>query len=112
MVTFLDGPAKCETLQLRRVPQLLRVVRSRQGEWDALDQLDDEPKATETIVVYRRRDDLQVSRYHILTGRPRRAGSGFYWMASYSVLPDQPADDQVRETAAWRAWATAWLARG
>jgi hypothetical protein len=108
MVNFLDGPAAGEWLQLRRVPMLLRVVQDG-DEWDALDQLKDEPKQSETIHVYRRRDDLQVSKYHILTSRPRRAGSGWFWTASYSVVPDQPGDDQVRSTDAWRAWVSAWL---
>jgi hypothetical protein len=104
MVTFLDGPAEGESLALRRIPVLLRVVRSRTGNWDALDQLDDEPKPTETITIYRRRDDLEVSKYHV---RSRcRCESGFYWTASYSVLPEQPTDDQVRATSSWRAWAT------
>ena len=107
MVTFLDGPAAWEVLQLRRVPLLLRVVRDRGGARDALDQLDDVPKKSETIHVYRRRDDKPVSRYHIRCS-PRIA-SGFYWLACYSVLPDQPSDDQVRTTEAWQAWATAWL---
>lgn len=109
MVSFLDGPAKGVVLQLRRVPMLLRVVQDRGGAWDALDQLDDEPRRGESIHVYRRRDDLQVGKYHLLTSRPRRAGSGWYWMASYCVLPEQPTDDQVRNTAAWQSWATAWL---
>lgn len=39
MITFRDGPAAGQVLQLRRVPVLLRVVCSSRGNWDALDQL-------------------------------------------------------------------------
>lgn len=110
MVSFLDGPASGETLMLRRVPMLLRVVQSRDGEWDALDQLDDVPKATETIHVYRRRDDLGVGWMHLCARGRSRAASGRYYNCSYSVVPNQPSDEQVRTTEAWQAWATAWLA--
>ncbi len=88
---------------------LLRVVQGRGGAWDALDQLDDEPKKSETIHVYRRRDDLTISKYHLLTGRRGRAGSGWFFTASYSAISEQPTDDQVRSAAAWQAWATAWI---
>lgn len=106
MVEFIDGPAAGESLALRRIPILLRVVQSRNGKWDALDQLDDEPKPTETIFVYRRRNDLGVSHYHICSrGRGKRE-SGIYWNAKYAFLPEQPADEEIRGTAAWRRWAT------
>lgn len=106
MISFLDGPAAGESLALHRAPKLLRVVRTRKGEWDALDQLDDEPKPSEQIFVYRRRDDLPISRLHLLCGRGRNSGSGWYWTASYSVLEVQPGEHDTRTTAAWQAWAT------
>lgn len=107
MVRFLDGPAAGESLMLRRIPTLLRVVRSRNGAWDALDQLDDEPKPTETITVYRRRDDLAISKYFLCSRGKGKRESGQYWNAAYSVLAEQPADNQVRTTAAWQSWADA-----
>lgn len=107
MIEFLDGPAAGQVLQLRRAPMLLRVVQSRRGAWDALDQLDDEPQATERIYIYRRCVLKPVSKVHVLCS-PRK-GSGFYWMASYRYLPDQPSDADVRSTAAWQAWAIALL---
>lgn len=106
VVEFIDGPAAGESLALRRIPVLLRVVQSRAGKWDALDQLDDEPKPTETIFLYRRRDDLGITHYFVCSrGRGKRE-SGVYWNAKYAVLPEQPTDEEVRETAAWRQWAT------
>jgi hypothetical protein len=105
VVSFLDGPAAGVTLSLRRVPKLLRVVRSSKGEWDALDQLDDLPAADERITIYRRRDDLAVTKYHLLFRGKDKGRSGWYWNASYSVIAGQPRDSDVRDTASWQAWA-------
>lgn len=110
MIEFLDGPAAGQSLPLRRAPKLLRVVRSRSGEWDALDQLEDEPKLSEQIFVYRRRDDLPISRYHLLCGRRAKRATGWYWRASYSVIDPQPGEHDIRVTAAWRAWAEQQIA--
>lgn len=105
MVNFLDGPAAGKRLALKRIPILLRVVQSANGEWDALDQISDTPRPGEKIFVYRRRDDHPIQKYHLYCARGR--GSGWYWEAWYSVLPEQPGDEHVRETKAWQEWATA-----
>jgi hypothetical protein len=102
---FVDGPASGTVLQLRRAPVLLRVVRGHAGEWDALDQLEDVPRADETLVVYRRVG--RPSRCHINAGRGR---SGWYAIAEYRVVADQPTEDVVRDTRRWRAWALAYVA--
>lgn len=104
MTTFDDGPAKGRTLSLRRAPWLLRVVRSKAGEWDALDQLDDTPKRGETIHVYRR--VTEVNRYHLKASGKMKAASGFYEGAAYKALPIQPKPEEVWETEAWRTWCT------
>lgn len=103
MITFRDGPAAGQTLMLKRTPLLLRVVQSKRGEWDALDQLDDVPRAGETITVYRIHPET-VSRYHVRACR--RSGSGFYFRGEYSLFAKQPTDEEARSTAAWQAWAT------
>lgn len=104
MTSFIDGPAAGIALTLRRAPVFLRVVRSPGGDWDALDMLDDEPKPRESVTVY------------VLTGRPaaacvdgrdRKTGRRFGHrcaIARYRVVDPQPGDEQVRDTAAWRAW--------
>lgn len=46
MTTFIDGPAKGQTLMLRRNPVYL-IVTEENGKFDALDQLEDAPKPTE-----------------------------------------------------------------
>jgi hypothetical protein len=106
MVEFIDGPAAGESLALGRIPKLLRVVRSRNGKWDALDQLDDQAKPSETIFVYERRDELGITHYHLCFRSRNKRASGIYWNAKYGVLAEQPSEAEVRETKAWQQWAT------
>lgn len=101
MTRFLDGPAAETTLMLKRAPVFLRVVIDNSGEIDALDQLHDEPKRTETIHVYRL--EGKPGMCHVLR-RPK--GSGFYTTATYRYFTPQPTDAECRTTAAWRAWTT------
>jgi hypothetical protein len=102
MITFRDGPAAGVELMLRRAPTYLRVVRGRTGNWDALDQIDDTPTKGETIFVYRITGTR--SHYHLCArGRGKKA-SGYYARADYVFVPEQPADAELRETEAWRAW--------
>ena len=83
---FIDGPAKGVVLDLERTPHYLRVVHdSETWQWDALDQLDDEPKPTETIFVYRRGD---VARGFACRGR-RGAVEGL----------SQPGDGEPKRSA-------------
>jgi hypothetical protein len=107
MINFLDGPAEGVTLALRRAPLLLRVVRSQRGAWDALDQLEDEAQPKESIFVYRL--EGPTSWYHVC--RRPRSQSGMYMIASYRVLPEQPAEEHLRTTKAWHVWADANAAR-
>lgn len=103
MTEFLDGPAQGTVLELGRAPRLLRAVRSPNGTWDALDQIDDEPNASERIVVY-----YLVSepiRCHI-SCRPR-SQSRWYESGKYRWLLDQPDDASIRTTEAWQAWCNA-----
>ena len=109
MIRFLDGPAADLALALRRAPVLLRVVRTPRGGWDALDQLDDVPAPREAIFVYRRVS--AVTRYHLLVRGKGKRASGFYARADYRYVPEQPADADARDTAAWRAWCQAVQAR-
>jgi len=103
MVRFLDGLAAGVVLLLHRAPPYLRVVRSVDGTWDALDQLDDMPAPDETIHVYRR--EGPASTVHVDYRRGRRGpSSAWYALASYRVVATQPGDEVVRSTPAWRGW--------
>lgn len=102
MIQFLDGPAEGETLMLRRAPHFLRVVISPRGNVDALDQIDDEPRPRERIFVYRLAST--PSRYHIRCSP--RSSSGMFMQAKYRLFDPQPADEVLRDTKEWQAWAS------
>ncbi len=103
MITFLDGPAEqgAKGLLLRRAPLFLRVTRNHKGEWDALDQLTDQPSMTEDIFVYRRVE------YHASVHLCRSRASGTFQIATYRYLDQQPPDDVLRSISKWQAWAKA-----
>lgn len=88
---------------------MLRVVRSRNGAWDGLDQLEDEPKPSEQIFVYRA--CTKPHAFHLCCRGKGKSNSGWYQSCDYRLLPDQPADEHVRTTAAWSAWCDANRAR-
>lgn len=100
MTTFSDGPAKGQTLMLKRSPLLLRVVQSfNTGQFDALDAPNDTPAENERIFAYHMvefRGMVHVNR--------RGGGSGFYGMATYALIPDQPTDEIMRDNEKWKAW--------
>lgn len=103
MMRFLDGPAAGVTLAIRRAPCMLRLVQTPEGDWDALDQLDDVAHPTEKIVVYRWR--AKPSAVHLNCGRGKnRSAGGFYPFGDYVFMPDQPGDAITRDNAAWEAW--------
>jgi hypothetical protein len=108
---FEDGPAAGVMLALRRSPLYLRVVRDAEGKFDALDRLDDEPAAGEALFAYRLVKSDGVVHLSMTDRRGRRCG-GFYAMAGYAVVEDQPPDEVMRDTEKWREWATARHAQG
>jgi hypothetical protein len=83
---------------LKRAPLFLRVVTKGKS-IDALDQLEDTPKPDETIFVYKLIGTMGAIHLNRSGGR-----GGFYQMATYRFLSDQPQDAEVRETDAWQAW--------
>lgn len=101
MTRFLDGPAAGKSLSLKRAPIYLRAVQDPAGKWDALDQLEDEPKKDERIVIYRLK--AEPGWCHIYKRGP---GSGFYATGEYEVVEPQPGQEDVRETDRWRDWTS------
>lgn len=91
-----DGPAREAGLSgMERLPVFLRVVQDADsGKWDVLDALEDVPKPSEQIHVYRGRGIGHVRG----ATRSESGPVGFY-----AHVPGAPAAD-LRETAAWRAW--------
>lgn len=103
MTRLLDGPAAREVLMLRRAPRYLRVVfnpRKHHDQWDALDQLADEPAPHERLTAYVR---VKVGGWTHIKGS-RRGASGFYPNAEYRGGRPQPDDATMRDRERWRAW--------
>lgn len=105
MIQFIDGPANGVTLNLRRVPVLLRVVCA-DGQWDALDQLHDTPKPTETVYVYRLVEKPSVVHVDSRGKDGRRRGQWLHY-ARYEYASLQPMREVLRNNVAWRAWCSA-----
>ncbi len=101
MTTFADGPAKGQTLMLKRSPLLLRVVQDlNTGKFDALDAAEDTPAENERLFAYR----MVKFSGMVHLNRGRSGGSGFYGMAHYALVPDQPTDEIMRDNAKWKTW--------
>lgn len=103
MIHLLDGPAADVALACIHAPQLLRVVCTTRGEWDALDQPEDAPHRHEMIHVYHR---VRLGSPMFIDWRDRagrRRGSRCA-DADYQFLPRQPAESIVRDNEAWREW--------
>lgn len=98
MTTFQDGPAKGQTLMLKRAARFLRVVEA-DGKFDAIDQPDDKPAPNEKLYAYTVVGE--VGHCHIRAGRGR---GGFYPIATYKLVESQPTDAEMRDIASWHAW--------
>ena len=98
MVTLSDGPCKGYYF-VRRAPLFLRAVLDKMGETDVLDQLDDTPKASESVHIYER--EGEAGWMHVRG----RGFSGFYACATYHHLPDV-VGQELRDNLTWQDWAT------
>lgn len=102
---FSDNGVSCPSLQLRRAPMFLRVVYDRKAKaWDALDQLDDEPKEDELIFAFQKTDNGTVHVDKVVKGR--RVGE-WHHTAHYDLVQDQPDDYVMRDSKSWQEWALA-----
>jgi hypothetical protein len=101
VITFEDGPAQGASLSLNRAPIWLRVVIAADGNVDALDQLDEEPRLDERVEVYRiARGPMRG----FACGRGA-GGSSSFLSAAYRHVPQPPEVlDEIRETGGWRDW--------
>jgi hypothetical protein len=103
-ISFEDGPAAGQVLRLRRAPLFLRVTYDAGGDvWDGLDQLGDVPNSDEQIYVYERVGPTGVMMVDGTGPDGRRKG----WQiltGEYRLYPQQPAEDVLRDNAAWQAW--------
>jgi len=98
MTTFLDGPAKGQTLMLHRAVKFLRVTQSKKG-FDALDQPDDKPEPGEVLYAYQ--ITAPPGHCHI---NCRGKGSGFYPIAEYRFCDPQPLEGMMEDKDLWAHW--------
>ena len=98
MTRFDNGPAKGQTLMLKRAARFLRVTEEA-GKFDALDQLCDEPRSTEKLYAYEITKFSGTCHVRMSGGR-----GGFYAMATYHFVEPQPTDAEMRTETAWDAW--------
>jgi hypothetical protein len=100
MISFIGGPAEKAVLSLRRTPIFLRVVIDRDGTVDALDQLDDKPRPSEQVYVYRIDGNGP-------TGFACSRGKGCSRLATYRYYEKQPAADVLHDWTKWSEWTEA-----
>ena len=103
VTTFADGPAAGQSFHLQRSPVFLRIVLSGEGQYDALDQLDDAPAAEECIFAYRVLPDSRGTCHVDAIENGRRVGR-WYELAKYVLYAIQPLDSVMRDNDKWRAW--------
>lgn len=110
MTRFEDGPAKGQVLMLQRAPLFLRVsfdgspgrIALEADKWDALDQVEDSPKASEVLYAYYRTGSH--GRAFIDFGGAKKHLSGLYTSASYLYMSEQPPQAVMASNEAWREW--------
>lgn len=103
MTTFIDGPFHGESIELKRSPMALRVVRDPDHKWDALDLPKDEVYPNESIWLYLLQGNARTQNVTYLdsTGKKR---SKVVATAVYRYVEVQPADGQMRTNRAWMRW--------
>lgn len=91
-------------LSLKRVPRFLRFVfHPKAKTWDALDQLDDEPREGETVFAARLADSGSM---HVDGYRNGKRFGEWYKTATYELVEPQPDQSTLRDRGAWQKWAT------
>ncbi len=96
MTKFFSGPAHNQILSLSNSPPFLRVTKDTAGKIDALDQVDDTPRADEQITVYRLKGR---SGGCFIDGRDKNGKryGRFEEIAEYVLYGVQPLDSIARD---------------
>lgn len=104
-VVFLTHQLFRTALSLKRTPKYLRFackgLASCSRNWDALDQLDDEPEAGEQLIAARLKDRGTMHLDRVVKGR--RVGE-WHDTATYEPVEPQPGQEVMRDREQWRAW--------
>lgn len=89
-------------MMFRRAPYYLRVTECG-GEVDALDQKADVPRPDEKLFAYHLTGEPAMC--HINSGK--RGVSGFYPLSNYTLVTEQPTDEEMRDLRKWEDWCDA-----
>lgn len=98
MTTFENGPAKGNGLALKSAPLFLRVTEAG-GKFDALDLPTDTPRPEGKLHAYVRIGEPGSCHMNFGGGR-----GGFYTLARYFYVPNQPSDEVMRDASKWQQW--------
>ena len=101
MITLLGGPC-AGSYAVKRAPRYLRAVIGPNGKRDVLDQYDDTPAEGERVYIYR----LHPGTEGVVHLKAGKGMSGFYALGTYTPV-EEVDGEQLRDTEAWRSWATA-----
>ena len=97
MTRFADGPAKAQTLMLKRAPFFLRVTECK-GKFDALNEVEDTPRTDETLYAYQL---VEMPGWSFVDGPKCR---GRYATSNYRLVSDPPDDATMRNNMSWTKW--------
>ena len=96
MLTLIDGPCQ-GSFMVKRAPRYLRAVKDADGSTDVLDQVEDTPKPSEKVYVYRMEGNPGT--IHLHGGK----SSGWWALASYYHL-EALDGESFRDNQAWQEW--------
>ena len=97
MLQLVDGP--CEgTYLCKRAPIFLRAVLDENGGKDVLDLIEDIPKSSEKVYVYKLEGDTALVHLNFGGGK-----GGFYQMGTYHYMDID--GETLRDNAKWQKWA-------
>lgn len=109
---FFRHPLFRGSLSLKRTPKFLRFacagIATCSRNWDALDQLDDEPREGETLMAGVLVDQSSVHLDRVVKGR--RVGE-WHSTATYELIEPQPDAATMRDNEKWRAWCMGKVAK-
>lgn len=104
MITFIDGPAKGQTMDLARVPFYLRATHSESRGWKALEYPGDTPCPDESLHLYYFFKDTGAVHLDYRDRRTGQRSAKTVRCADYRLCPVQPGDAILRDYTRFHAW--------